>query len=146
MASTTSRMHCPAGRPPRPASHAGAGRTGSNTAHSAAVMSEGYARRRVLRLIPAGQQRHATSAPSWTAPPEARYNDTQGSWHRGGFDTHAITRSLFRHRADTPHPPSRSRNVTLPGGEPVFKQALSFRFNLGCLGGPRLLILSGVSP
>ena len=24
----------------------------------------------------------------------ARYNGTHGSWHRAGFDTHAITRSL----------------------------------------------------
>src|SRR5438477_10384221 len=134
MASTTSRMHQPAGLPPRPASHAGAGSTGSKTAHSAAVMSEGYGRRRVLRLIPAGQQRHATAIPPWTAQAGARYNDTQGSWHRGGLDTHALTRSLFRHRGDTPSPPPRSHNATATGPAPVFKQALSFRFNPGLSG------------
>ena len=41
MALTMSRMHRVAGRPPRPASHAGAGSNGSHTAHSASVMSEG---------------------------------------------------------------------------------------------------------
>ena len=41
MASTMPRMQRVAGRPPRPASHAGAGSKGSQTAHSASVISEG---------------------------------------------------------------------------------------------------------
>jgi hypothetical protein len=36
-----SRMHQLAGRPPRPASQARAGSNGSQTAHSASLMSEG---------------------------------------------------------------------------------------------------------
>ena len=68
MALTMSRMHQLAGRPPRPASHAGAGSSGSHTAHSASVMSEGC--RWVLREIPPGQQRHAAAlraGAGWTS-------------------------------------------------------------------------------
>jgi len=63
----------------------------------------------VLREIWPGQHRQATPVLSWpaagtgwTPPAGARYNGTQGSWHRAGFDTHAITRSLSRHISDTP--------------------------------------------
>jgi hypothetical protein len=73
-------------------------------------MSEGYRRARPLREIPPGQHRHATPAPAcaaartgWTPPAGTRYNGTRGSWYRAGFDTHAITRGLLRHNADTPH-------------------------------------------
>ena len=65
-----SRMQYREGRPPRPASHAGAGSNGSHTAHSASVMSEGYRRARALREIPPGQHRHATpagTAAGWTS-------------------------------------------------------------------------------
>jgi len=41
IASTMSRMQRLAGLPPRPASHARAGSSGSQTAHSASLMSEG---------------------------------------------------------------------------------------------------------
>jgi len=70
MASTMSRMHQLAGRPPCPASHAGAGSSGSHTAHSASLMSEGYRRARALRESRPGQHRHATvpgTAAGWTS-------------------------------------------------------------------------------
>src|SRR6516225_277166 len=98
MPSTMSRMQYAAGWPPLPASHAGAGSSGSHTAHSASVMSEGYRRSRVLRLRPPGQHRHVTGAGAgpavaeWTAAGGTRYNGTQGSWDCAGFDTQAITR------------------------------------------------------
>jgi hypothetical protein len=41
MLSTTSRMQYADGRPPFPASHAGCGSSGSHTAHSASLMSDG---------------------------------------------------------------------------------------------------------
>src|SRR6185312_8342134 len=94
MASTMSRMQYTAGRPPLPASHAGDGSSGSHTAHSASVMSEGYRRLRELRLRPPGQHRQGTGADGWPAAGGTRYNGTQGSWDRAGFDTQAITRGL----------------------------------------------------
>jgi hypothetical protein len=50
-----------------PASHAGAGSSGSDTAQSASLMSEG--RERALSEIPPGQHRHATSGTGagWTS-------------------------------------------------------------------------------
>src|SRR6266536_5343778 len=107
MPSTMSRMQWLAGRPPRPASQAGSGSIGSKAAHSASVMSDGQARRRVRRDMPPGQHRHATpgravAAPGWTAADGARYNDTRGSWDRDGSDNLAITRSLCGHIDDTP--------------------------------------------
>ena len=60
-------------------------------------------------VTPAGQPGQGTapgspaaSAPDWTAAGAARHNGTQGSWHRAGSDTHAITRSLCCPSGDTP--------------------------------------------
>src|SRR5512135_2718733 len=108
MPSTMSRMQYADGRPPLPASQAGCGSSGSQTAHSRSSMSEGYRRERVLRLCPPGQHRHAAAggrpaAAEWTAAGGTRYNGTQGSWDRAGFDTHAITRGLCCHSEATPY-------------------------------------------
>src|SRR6478752_7620109 len=119
MASTMSRMQYTAGRPPLPASHAGDGSSGSHTAHSASVMSEGYRRLRELRLRPPGQHRQGTGADGWPAAAEwtaaggTRYNGTQGSWDRAGFDTQAITRGLCYHSDATPSTTRRSRTLRL---------------------------------
>ena len=112
-----SRMQYRAGRPPRPASHAGAGSNGSQTAHSASVMSEGYG----------GRGCCGRSRPGSTGTPPAPGRGLAGHHPRGqgrtarkapgialDFDTHAITRGLLRHIGDTPLPPRRSR----PGPRP----------------------------
>jgi hypothetical protein len=56
-AAVPSRAPAPALLPPR------AGKAGSMTAHSASLISDGYRGIRVLRLIPPGQHRHATTGP-----------------------------------------------------------------------------------
>jgi len=45
----------------------------------------------------------------------------EGSWHRAGFDTQAITRGLLRHISDTPD--SAPEDPDLPGLRQASSQA-----------------------
>ena len=87
------------GEPPWPSIHPGAGSSGSMTAHSASVMSEGYRRAQVLR-DPAGQHRQATAVPGpeGALSRRTRYKAIKGSWCGRGVDTTAATRSPLRCR------------------------------------------------
>jgi hypothetical protein len=120
-----SRMHQLAGRPPRPASHAGAGSSGSHRplrpGHIRGVTAGPAAAGDTVRAAPA---RHRAGDSSWLdITIGGRVERHEGSWHRAGFDTQAITRGL-------PRSPQRhaalclGRSRYVPPVTAVLKQAL----------------------